>query len=369
MNLTLHYANNPPFLPDTHRKRGLGGTENFSLYVAEHLKRAGHTVAFYNQAEIEPTDLDGLRWAHIEHFDPLAETDVLVSFRMREVFQTELAAKLKVLILADTESEGLGDDVRAGRIDVVMPVSQWQQDRIARQEDLVGHSCWMLASNGVDMDEFEGDGFESKQPGKCIFLSTPERGLSILLDLWPQIEDSEILAARGIEPELHLFSSFMGWGVSSEDNEAMCVDDYARVVWMVSEGRNITNHKHVPLKQMRQHQREADCLLYPSNFLETYCITLTECMAAGTIPVVSAKGALPERVRDAESGYLVGQADWDAREQAYQEAFVSKAITALWLPSARKARMRQVARDTARSHDYAMLVPRWAQAWQERLDA
>jgi hypothetical protein len=378
VKITCSYSNDPPFLPEDHATKGLGGTENFACYVAHVRADSGHEVSFYNRKEIGPTDIDGIKWANLSHYDPREEVDVLISFRMREVFRgvnvgeedeeeiVEPVAKLKVLILADTESHGLGDDVREGKVDVVMPVGAWQMTKIAREEDLEGHECWMPASNGIDMSEFELTEY-TKQPGKCIHCSTPERGLDLLLDLWPSIEQAELLKDADVQPELHLFSSFLGWGMSEEDNENMCRDVYARIEEMKKQGLNIVNHKHVPRDVLRVHQLSADLFLYPTMFNETYCISLTEAQAAGIIPVVSNRAALFERVIDGINGFVVGSYMHDATTQDARQEFINKTVTALWLDEDKKKKIRETAVQTAVKHDYHQLVPEWAKQWESRI--
>lgn len=361
MKIILHYSNDPPFVLGDHEKKGLGGTENFACYVARHLALQGHEVKFYNRANVDTT-IENVKWANIDKFNPNEECDVLVSFRMRDVFQTTLAAKHKVLILADTESHGLGKDVRAGRIDEVVFVSQFQCDKISMEEGIVGNPGIVVSSNGIDMSEFELKSYQFK-PGKCIFLSTPERGLDNLLELWPFIEDN-VKSESDIIPELHIFSSFMGWGVSAEDNENMSMSQYTKVQELIDAGHNIINHKHVAKDELRLHQLESHVMLYPSNFLETYCISMTECMAAGTIPVVSGKGALPERIVDGENGVIVGDSDSDAYSLGYRMIYVNAAVRILTLSEGERRRMSQLAIDSVQEYDYAKVVKELADRWE-----
>jgi glycosyltransferase involved in cell wall biosynthesis len=367
MKFILHYGNNPPFVLGDHEAKGLGGTENFAVYVAKNLVAQGHQVKFYNKAAIEPRELmPGLIWANLDHFNPAEEADFLISFRMREVFQQNPNVKKKILILADTESVGLGYDVKTDKIDIVMAVSKWQLDKIAAEEGLVGHSCWMLGSNGIDMAEFAGNGVE-KTPGLCIHLSTPERGLGPLLDVWGAIQDSSFLSARGIKPELHLFSSFFGWGVTPEENDNMCREVYDRIREMSRQGCRIYNHIHAERDELRKWQLQADVMLYPTNFLETYCISLTECMAAGVIPVVSNKAAMGERVLHQVNGWAVGDATTDINTDAAKIAFAENAIAALWTDPAHKDKIREAARAAAAQYDYVKLVEKWIRQWEARL--
>ena len=153
MKIDLHYGMDPSFGPGDHKRVGIGGTESFITYAAEYLARAGHEVRVYNKV-INPTrkihnvpDLPpgvqtavGVTWYPLSYFDPDEARDVLVSFRTREVFEdlnSLCNTKLTVLILADTESYGLGELVEAGAIDLVTFVSQWQADKIGREENLL----------------------------------------------------------------------------------------------------------------------------------------------------------------------------------------------------------------------------------------
>ena len=360
MKYTLHYSNNPPFVSTDHKEKGLGGTENFACYVATGLAKLGHEVTFYNQSLIPPTKIDGVTWANLRYFDPTEPCDALISFRMREVFKGPLATSRRILILADTESAGLGDDVRGGRITKVMSVSKWQQNKIAQEEGLIDHPAWMDGSNGIDADEFVD--LPPKNRAMCIHLSTPERGLGFLLDIWPDIERHTNLVNR-IQPELHLFSSFMGWGVTLEDNAKMCEGIYARIEELQSQGYHIVNHIHGDRDTLRAFQKEAALLLYPTNFNETYCISLTECMAAGCVPIVSNRGALPNRVTDGVNGYLVGDFESDASTLEHKTDFVETAVTALWVSDAVYNRLSAQARERALQDSYQRLVPLWAQIW------
>lgn len=367
MKFILHYSNMPVFTVAEHAEKGLGGTENFACYVSKFLQYEGHEVSFYNHTNIEPTMINNIKWANLSYFDPSEPADVLISFRMREVFNDHLAAKLKVLILADTESAGLGDYVRTSKIDVVMAVSKWQMDKIAQEEDLVNHPCWMLGSNGIDADEFAGYNPHNKVKGMCIHYSTPERGLTHLLSVWPHIE-RKAREYTNVQPTLELFSSFRGWGTNEEDNENMCRELYEEIERLKVAGYSINNHKHSGANVLRQYQLRADLFLYPTNFNETYCISLTEAMAAGIVPIVSPRAAMGERLVDSISGYYAGdRATPDITYPENQAQFIAATVTALWLSDNVKNSMRRAARETAMKHSYAIIVPEWVREWERRI--
>lgn len=264
MKIDLHYSNNPPFCDADFEQKGLGGTEGFIIQVFRELCGQQHQVALYNkQPQLVPLVdemPDGRKWSSVERFNPKEDRDILISFRMREVFDLHPKG-FKVIILADTESIGLGDQVREGKVDLVMFVSQWQKDKIATEEGIPDDKC-LVTANGIKAAEYRKS-FE-KVPGMCIHTSTPERGLKELLNIWPKIQV--------VMPQmsLHLFSSFYGWGMSEEQNYEWSAENYGKATTLAD--KNVTNHIHVGATELREWQLQSQLFLYPTQFKETCCL-------------------------------------------------------------------------------------------------
>ena len=357
MKIDLHYSNNPSFLDNDLEEKGLGGTESFIVQVSRELARQGHQVRVYNRL---PTGIplveqlpDGRLWRDISQFNPQEDRDILISFRMRGIFEKQPKG-LKVIILADTESVGLGDQVRERKVDLVMSVSQWQKDKIAAEEGIPDDK-WLVASNGIRLAEFE-KGFQ-KVPGMCIHTSTPERGLSHLLDLWPKIQVFQP------EASLHLFSSFLGWGCDEEQNRQMCSAQYAQAEYLAKTGHNVVNHVHVGAEELREWQLKSQLFLYPTRFLETCCISSLEASAAGCVHVCSDIAALHERVIDEVTGYLI---PGEVGTPEHDWLFVSKVNELLMQPEKVKV-MSQAAKEYAEDYDYSVLVKGWVREWRQRI--
>lgn len=374
MDITLHYGNNPPFIAGDHEKKGLGGTENYTINVARQLRKLGHAVRFYNMQPLEaPIVVDaregeGIYWGNVKDFNPDYPGDVLISFRMREVFHKELKPCHKVLILADTESVGLGDDVRAGLIDSVVAVSSWQMNKIAKEEGLEGHPCWILSSNGINIRDFDGITFKKDKLNPiCLHMSTPERGLGLLLELWPQIYSKLVESNSKIRPYLYLLSSYAGWGVTAEQNEEMCKSMYEAAGDLYRRGYHVFNLKHANSKTLKYYQLHSNYMLYPTNFKETYCISLTECMFAGAIPITSNKAALSERITDGINGYTVGSPDDDAVSDKAKEEYVTRVVEVMLQNDNVLEDIRYNSRKYATMHDYATVVPKLLKEIERRL--
>ena len=350
MKIDLHYSNNPPFTDSDYEEKGLGGTEGFIVQVARELAM-GHDVRVYNRSPIEMPS-NRILWSNIRRFNPQEDRDILISFRMREIFE-ENPKGYKIIILADTESIGLGDQVRAGKVDLVMFVSQWQKDKIAAEEQIPEENC-MVASNGVRLSEFAND--IEKVPGMCIHMSTPERGLSYLLELWPKIQLFQP------DAELHLFSSYLGWGVSLEENQSMCGGQYMQAEYLAQTGNKIVNHIHANVNDLREWQMKSQLFLYSTRFFETCCISALEAAAAGCVLVCSDIAALHERVVDGVTGYLI---PGEAGTPEHDWLFVSKVNELLMRPE-KLNEMGLAAREYAKAYDYSAMVGPWVEEWVKK---
>ena len=348
MKIDLHYSNNPPFTDSDYEQKGLGGTEGFIVQMARELAM-GHEVRVYNRSPVEMPS-NRVFWSNINRFNPQENRDILISFRMREIFE-ENPTGYKIIILADTESIGLGNLVREGKVDLVMFVSQWQKDKIAAEEGIPEENC-MVASNGVRLSEFVND-FE-KVPGMCIHTSTPERGLSYLLELWPKIQLFQP------DAELHLFSSYLGWGVSPEENQSMCNAQYMQAEYLTKTDHKIINHIHTGPGELREWQLKSQLFLYSTRFLETCCISSLEAAAAGCVLVCSNVAALRERVVDGVTGYLI---PGEAGTPDHDWLFISKVNELLMQPE-KLNEMGQAAREYAKAYDYSTMVGPWVEDWK-----
>ena len=335
---------------------GLGGSESGFVRTAQILAKLGHDVNVYNQTDMSLTRYNpNLQWGNVQAFDPSAPVDVFYSLRLLHPFDLRPNAKLKVLFLADTESKGLGNYIRDGRVQLVTAVGHWQKEKIAREET-IHDDHWLISSNGIDA-EVEVDKEIQKVPGRCLYIATPERGLENLLNIWPEIK------ARVPHATLHLYSSFIGWGTSHEENEKMC--DYIYNMARNLAELGVTNYRHASPREIRRAQLEADCYLYPTDFYETCCMSVLESMYAGAIPVTTTRGALLEKVLNEVTGYTVPA--YGGETSRYRKLFADVAVRALTASSEEKAYLRYNMRKYAAQFTYDNLVPFWANEWQSRI--
>jgi glycosyltransferase involved in cell wall biosynthesis len=108
---------------------------------------------------------------------------------------------------------------------------------------------------------------------------------------------------------LHIFYGFDNWkkAIKHRNNpdEVKQMDMIERLIAQPG----ITYHGRISQAQLADEQMRASLWVYPTLFTETYCITATECMLAGAVPVCTTIAALKTTVPDG-CGVKVAQ-PWD----------------------------------------------------------
>lgn len=358
MRIAMLYPNNPAFGVDTHDRLGIGGSENGFIRTVQHLVRLGHQVSVFNQ-QLGFVDYGpDLKWDYIGNFNPRVEYDVFYSLRHREPFDLRPNAKLKVLFLADTESHGLLEYVKDGRIDLIMAVSHWQKEKISREEQ-IHDSHWYVTSNGVQADLHFEDKiiYVPRVKGRCLFTATPDRGIDNLIAIWPKIK------AVAPHASLHVYSSYIGWRMPPEENDAQLSDFYLQLDNMV--GLDVVNKKHGSAEEIRRAQHEAEFYIYPTDFYETRCMSVLESMYCGAIPIVTGRAALLEMVINNITGYVVPA--YGSSTDRYRQLFVATVTKALASDGVKKMIMSESATRYASQFVYDQMVEDWVAEWRRRL--
>lgn len=172
----------------------------------------------------------------------------------------------------------------------VLGVSAWHADYLSNVYRL-GNTGYV--PNGIDRGRYAGE--VKKVFGRCVWASSPDRGLETLLQLWPQI------VAQEPEAELHIA---YGWE-TIEKSIAAGYDPYgqlrslkAYIEGLIQNTPRVVWRGRLKQDELATLYQESYAWLYPTSFTETFCISAVEAMAGGCVPVTSAAGALPETIGD-----------------------------------------------------------------------
>ena len=180
------------------KEGGIGGSETAVIEIGKRMAKEGMEVVVYNRCESKPEGnlIDGVLYKNYWDFNFKDEFDVLWVWRLPEIFEQDITARLKLLDLHDTTSPLELTPKRLENIDKIMVKTNYHRSLYPQVKD----DKFEIVGNGIDLDKFKEI---EKKPYKFIYASTPNRGLDIILEyMWDDIK-KEIP-----EAEIH---TFYGW--------------------------------------------------------------------------------------------------------------------------------------------------------------
>ena len=305
-----------------------GGTEAVVYILVEELVRQGHEVTLcaagdsHTSARLQavyPRSLgsaDGLGqynvhcWQHaVLSLRDAREYDIIHNHAGEEVMAlSHLVPDVPMLstthCLITPESKCIWD-----RYPGYYNTISWSQRRLMPQ--ISGGSFAGVAYNAIDVSSFP---FQAEKDDYLLFLGrlSPEKGPHLAVEAARRAGRRLIMAGSVNPADLHFFTTVV----------APLIDGEQVVFVGEADGR---------LK--RELYRNAYCLLMPITWDEPFGLVLTEAMACGTPVIAFRRGAVPEIVRDGETGFIVDTVEemaealemaphidpWACREQVVQK--------------------------------------------------
>uniref|UniRef100_A0A6M3IYV5 Putative glycosyltransferase n=1 Tax=viral metagenome TaxID=1070528 RepID=A0A6M3IYV5_9ZZZZ len=328
---------------------GIGGSETAVVEIANRMAADGWGVEVYNNSGPLEGIYDGVLYADWQRFNFNDNPDLLISWRNPKLGTACPKARQRWLWQHDLN---YGDQRDLTQFDLVCGVSAWHADYLRRCYPYAAEHISYLP-NGIDLDKFKVEPTPTRVPFRCVYSSSPDRGLETLLRLWPQIVRAEPAA------ELHIFYGWESLMATARHNVPQLYDLRKRVEDSIAQMPSVKWRGRVSQQELAKEFLQADAWLYPAHFVEVFCITAYECMAAGVLPVVSAVGNLP---------YAVGEAGLEvwgqSRGAAFGEAFVDASLRALQDVGLRHAlRNKGIERAQAQSWDKV-----YEEHWKPKLE-
>lgn len=306
-------------------KAGSGGAEWCVHEVARRFKADGfRTAIFGTPGDERGFDGEGVEWWDSADYDPNEEFTHLVSVRAPEVFDTPIQArKSKVLWLHDVNMGGKeimsspwGN--RFDKPDHIICLTNWHARREQRIYGVKPEKITVIG-NGVNLKDYPS-WTKTREPGKFIYASSPDRGIDSLLQMWPEIKKNIPSAS------LHVY---YGWNmldkiVALSGGSSPLAQYKERVVAIYDAVKHLDVewHNRVSRAELQEVETTCDFWLYPTHFLETYCITAVEMQMNGALPLVNPIGALQEVVPNT-MGHVLGMPNHPDYRKRYIEKLAS----------------------------------------------
>jgi glycosyltransferase involved in cell wall biosynthesis len=322
--ITIYVAGDlMPWSPRDLEGRGIGGAETAVVRVAECLAAQGHAITVH--ANVASEDHAGVAYRARSAYDPERPCTALIATRAPELFDVRPAAEV-ALLWSHHPNAGRGlTDARAACIDRTLALSSWHAAALERAHPILAGKIVQIR-NGIDPWRFEGS---PTRDARVVYASQPERGLDVLLELWPLVRE------RVPEAEL----AFCHAPVYSHiaDSSELVAANRERVLELAQQSgvRALGSLSQRGLAELLVNSR---VLALPSwsspwslPFYECSCIAAMEARAAGAWVVASAWGALPETA--ATGGLIDG---YGAPGEPWRTRFADEVVAGLTDPARRQ---------------------------------
>jgi glycosyltransferase involved in cell wall biosynthesis len=290
--------NHPGYSTSSLQSGGVGGTESSVIQLAGALSALGHRVYALNRGA--PRSMDGgVHWLPLEDSASLPAADVAVGVNTSRVF-SPVNARKKIAWLHTPPS--LRQQVKRRTLLALLRhrphavlLSRYQSRLLPRWLPYSGRS---IVHHGVGDDFFQARPDPAPRRPRAVFTSQPSRGLDFVAECW------KIISAEVPGADLHVFCPQS----KQEDAVRLC----AHIPGIVVRGS-------VRRAQLAEELRAARVMLIPGVTDETFCLAAAEATVSGVPLVTLGIGALSERVKHGETGFIA----------ADQGEFVSGAVRLL----------------------------------------
>jgi glycosyltransferase involved in cell wall biosynthesis len=299
--------------------RGLGGSETASYRLADALSQLGYAVTLYG--DFDQSMIGAVQLRPWETFDPDEPRRGLISSRNPELFDTELAAD-SLLWVHDADFEDRLTPERSAGVDAVVCLSAWHRGHLAQRYPWIADKL-VTVRNGITPRYFTRPP-APERARRVLFSSSPDRGLDVLLELWPLVRE------RVPDAELvHLYAPVYD-SVADQDPAIGAHRETIRSLSAQPGVRRLGGLSQPALAQLMRASlvwaHPSYCTPYAGRFHETSCIGAMEAQAAGCCVVAADWGALPETV---QTGMLI---DGDPAGADFKERFAAAIVAGLTDP-------------------------------------
>jgi glycosyltransferase involved in cell wall biosynthesis/tetratricopeptide (TPR) repeat protein len=296
---SIAFYTNPlvePWHPELEKISGAGGAETCIMRLAPRFAADGWRVAVYGTPGPYRGVHEGVEYWDSDEFSNEEEFSALITSRAPIMDPNPIGAKKIFLWMHDVNVGHALNETYANH-DGIIALTHWHARHLNRLYGIPMENL-LVIPNGIELDLFPREvALADRSAGhdpRFIYSSSPDRGLENLLHLWPSIRELFPGATLDI---------FYGWNIIDKLITGPNANPYLKmfkenIMYMIQalEPHGVTAHGRVPQSELAQHMLNVDVWAYPTDFMETFCITALEMQAAGVIPIVSELAGLTETV-------------------------------------------------------------------------
>ncbi len=188
-----------------------------------------------------------------------------------------------------------------------------------------------------------------KRHHKLFWGSSYDRGLDILLFMWPDIK------AKFSDAELHICYGWNLFDTSMKNNPERM--GWKRSVEAMMSQPGIIHHGRIGKEELTKVRKECGIWAYPTYFTEINCITALECQRDGVVPVTMTLAALNETVG---SGVKI---EGDIKDITVQRQYLEELLK-MMEDTSRWQQEQVKAQEFAKSYSWDKIAAQWVEVFK-----
>ena len=299
--------------------KGMGGSETFIVEISKYIKQFlpdFNVVVFCNTPGGEYDVFGGVEYRPIIGITDFFADNIIkhcIVSRYSEYIPLAMEGHVEniYLILHDLSPTGTVIPSNS-KIKKIFCLTEWHVDYFTNLFP-VFKDITVPFYYGIDSSIFPT---QSKIPYKFIYSSTANRGLIILLELWPRIVE------RYKNASLEIFCDLENsWVNNTAPDQVKQIKNFLKEYRLCN--YNITLRGWSSKKELAESWSTADVWFYPCIFAETFCMTALEAAVSKTIVVTNDLAGLKQTVRGDTQGVVIpgNAATQEWKENAIRELF------------------------------------------------
>lgn len=274
--------------------KGVGGSETYIIEMSRYIKK--HTdyrvIVFCNCEKKEVFE-------NVE-YEPL---DNFISFVSNNIVETCIVSRYSkyIPVCVNTHVRDiyfvLHDVLPIGELVPIDPklkkilcLSEWHKEYFLEKYPHY-RDITEVFSYGIDPKYFN-DKFEKNR--SFIYSSFPDRGLSILLKMWPEIKKAFPSSTLDIYCDVYNDWCNKNFPEEMKEIQSMLWDELGVEKYY---NQGIVYHGWVSKEKLRDAWSKSYVWFYPCKFTETFCLTALEAAASKTLVITNNLGALNETAK------------------------------------------------------------------------
>lgn len=303
---------------------GVGGSETYIIEMSRYIAKNTDydVIVFCNCEEIET--FEGVKYIPLKYFykyNSMYNFEHCIISRFTEYLPVAYLGHSKNIHLVLHDLGPIGNVIpRHEKLKNIFCLTEWHKNYFLQSFPMfqdITHSFHY----GIDYTKFNIENRNDKVKNSFIYSSFPNRGLSVLLKMWPKIKQKIPNAT------LDIYCDVYGKWVNERYPEEM--KEIQSFLWDENGIEKYYNlgiiyHGWVSKDKLAEGWKKADIWFYPCKFAETFCLTALEAATSKTLAITNNLAALQDTV-----GNRGVSIEGDVTEEEWQNKAIDEIVSVL----------------------------------------